>query len=102
MNGVQCAYRNWKRLQRARERRSDHLNHRDSTNQISNRLAVRILQLVRVDPIPNLAFEKPAGHQCLIPKRCWRKARFGMPAAASARSGLANTSSWLLLQWQIR
>jgi hypothetical protein len=44
-------------------------NHRDPTNQIPGRLAMRILQLVRVDPIPNLACEKPAGYPWLVPKR---------------------------------
>jgi hypothetical protein len=56
-------------LQGTRQHRSYHFNHCDSTNQIPNRLAMRILKSVRVDPIPNLALEKPAGHQRLFPNR---------------------------------
>src|SRR5450759_3267950 len=37
---------------------------------------MRILELVRVDTIPNLAFKKPAGHQLLIPEQVGREAIF--------------------------
>jgi hypothetical protein len=37
---------------------------------------MRILELMRVDPIPNLAFEKPAGNQWLIPENVRREAIF--------------------------
>jgi hypothetical protein len=61
--------RNRKWLQRPRQHWPDHFDHRDPANQIPNRVAMRILQLMRVDPIPNFAFEKPAGHQRLFPER---------------------------------
>ena len=73
VNGIQCPHRNRKWLQRARQHWPNHFNHRHSTDQITDCIAMRILQLVRVDPIPNLAFKKPAGHQWLIPKRLWRE-----------------------------
>src|ERR1700676_5104692 len=38
---------------------------------------MRILELLRVDAIPNFAFEKPTGHQLLIPKLIRRKPVFG-------------------------
>jgi hypothetical protein len=49
VNSIQCPHRNGKRLQGAREHRSNHFNHRNSTDQITHRVAMRILELVRVD-----------------------------------------------------
>jgi hypothetical protein len=76
VNGIQCPHRHGKRLKGAREHRSNHFNHRNSTDQITHRVAMRILELVRVDSIPNLAFKKPAGYQLLFPELVRRKAIF--------------------------
>jgi hypothetical protein len=59
VNGIQCPHRNGKRMQGPREHRSDHFDHRNSANQTPHRVAMRILELVRVDTIQNLAFKKP-------------------------------------------
>jgi hypothetical protein len=79
VNSIQCPHRNGKWLQGAREHRSDHFNHRNSADQIPHRVAMRILELVRVDAIPNLAFKKPTGHQWLIPDQVGRKPLGAMP-----------------------
>src|SRR3984957_16816167 len=68
---------------------------------------MRILQLVRVDPIPNPAFEKPAGHQLLIPERIRREPVFSQPMCErhraieidhrSARSRCRLRKSWSIV-----
>ena len=63
-------------LQGAREHWSNHFNHRNSADQISHRIAMRSLELVRVDTIPNLAFQKSAGYQLLIPQLIRRESIF--------------------------
>src|SRR5271170_4857879 len=68
MNGVQCPHRNGKRLQGAGQHGSNHLDHRNSADQIAYGLSMRILQPLRIDAIPNLAFKKPAGHQLQVPE----------------------------------
>jgi hypothetical protein len=49
-----------------RAHRSNHFDHRNSTDQITHRVAMRILGLLRVDTIPNFALKKPAGYQLLF------------------------------------
>jgi hypothetical protein len=38
-----------------------------------------MLELVRIDAIPNLALKKPARHQLLLPERIWREPIFSQP-----------------------
>ena len=71
----------------AREHRSTYFNHRNSTDQITRRVAMRILELMGVDTIPNLAFKKPAGHQLLFPELV---AKRGEPPQRGARLGIEN------------
>ena len=68
VDGVQGPYRRQKRLQSTREHRPNHFNYRHSANQISHRVAMRSLEAASVYAIPNLAFQKPAGYQWLIPQ----------------------------------
>ena len=72
---------------------------------------MRILQLVRVDPIPNPAFEKPAGHQLLIPERIRQEPVFRQPMrerhraieidhrSARSRCRLRKNSSIVITGW---
>jgi hypothetical protein len=54
--------RNRKRLQGAREHGPDHFYHRNSTDQIMHRIAMRFLELV--DMIPNLALKSRLETSC--------------------------------------
>ena len=56
VNSIQRPHRNRKRLQGAREHGSNHFDHRNTADQIAHCIAMRSLQPVRVDTIPNLAF----------------------------------------------
>ena len=47
---------------------------------------MRILQSVRIDPIPDFAFEKSTGHQWLIPKRFGRISIFCQQVSESHRT----------------
>jgi hypothetical protein len=62
VNSVQCPHRNGKWLQGADEHRSNDFNHRNSADQIAHRFAMRILEVVRVDTIPNLPVGHPSAH----------------------------------------
>src|ERR1700744_2538991 len=43
---------------------------------MTHRVAVRMLELVRIDAIPNLVLKKPARHQLFVPERIWREPIF--------------------------
>jgi hypothetical protein len=49
VNGIQCPHGNGERLQGASEHWPDHFNHRNAANQIPHGVAMRILELMRVD-----------------------------------------------------
>jgi len=72
VNSIQCPHGNREWLHGARQHWPDHFNHRNAANQIPCGVAMRILELMPVDPIPNLAFEKAAGHKREIPERVGR------------------------------
>lgn len=53
---------------------------------MTHRVAVRMLELVPVDAIANLARRKPARHQLLLPERIWREPILRQPMRARHRA----------------
>jgi hypothetical protein len=68
VNGIQCPHRNGNGY-RARASTGPTISI-IATRPIktTHRIAMRILELLRVDTIPNLALKKPAGHKWLFPE----------------------------------
>jgi hypothetical protein len=86
VKSIQCPHWNGKWLQGVGEHRSNHFNHRNSADQIPHRFAMRILEVVRVDTVPNLAFKKPAGYQLLIPGSAGNRSSANKCASATKLS----------------
>ena len=86
MEGVKRPNGNRIGLQGAREHRRRQLQQRDPRDKAPSRFSVRISEVARVQPGPDLIFQQPTCHQGLMPKRGRRATILGQEVSDRYRS----------------